>query len=43
MNDWQLKMYEKLNEYYDSNLLSNLMAPFFPEYSRNVLWKCKIF
>lgn len=42
MNDWQLKMFNKLNEYYDSNLISNLMAPFFPEYSRNVLWECRI-
>jgi SAM-dependent methyltransferase len=41
MNDWQLKMFEKLNKYYDSNLLSNLMAPFFPENSRNVLWSLK--
>ncbi len=42
LNDWQIKMYEKLNEYYDSNLLANLMAPFFPEHSRNVIWQLKI-
>lgn len=42
MNDWQLKMYEHLKKYYDSNLVSNLMAPFFPEQSRNCLWKLKI-
>lgn len=38
MNDWQIKMFETLKEYYDSNLLSNLMAPMFPEHSRNTLW-----
>lgn len=41
MNEWQLKMFEHLKEYYDSNLLSNLMAPFFPEQSRNTLWILK--
>jgi len=40
MNDWQTKMFEGLKEYYDPNLLSNLMAPFFPEASRNCLWIC---
>ena len=39
MNDWQSKMFEHLTKYYDSNLVSNLMAPFFPEQSRNCLWK----
>lgn len=42
MNDWQLKMFEHLTKYYDSNLVSNLMAPFFPEQSRNCLWRCKL-
>ena len=41
MNDWQTKMFEALKEYYDSNLLSNMMAPFFPEHSRNALWVLK--
>ena len=41
MNDWQLKMFESLKEYYDSNLLSNIMAPFFPDKSRNCLWVLK--
>jgi 2-polyprenyl-3-methyl-5-hydroxy-6-metoxy-1,4-benzoquinol methylase len=35
-------IYERMREYYDSNLLSNFMAPLFPEYSRNVLWECMI-
>lgn len=38
LNDWQLKMYEHLTRYYDSNLVANLMAPFFPRNSRNCLW-----
>lgn len=41
MNDWQKKMFNALKEYYDSNLLSNLMAPLFPEQSRNTLWVLK--
>lgn len=41
MNDWQKEMFNALQEYYDSNLLSNLMAPFFPEQSRNTLWILK--
>lgn len=42
LNDWQEKFYLFAKEYFDSNILSNLMAPMFPEYSRNVLWECKI-
>lgn len=38
---WQLKMYEHLVRYYDSNLVSNIMAPFFPTQSRNCLWRLK--
>jgi SAM-dependent methyltransferase len=41
MNDWQTKMFETLKEYYDANLLSNLMAPMCPENSRNTLWILK--
>lgn len=43
MNEWQLNMFNELKKYYDSNLISNIMAPFFPENSRNTLWvlKCK--
>ena len=42
LNDWQLKMFEHLNDYFDTNILSNILAPFFPEQSRNVLWVLKI-
>jgi 2-polyprenyl-3-methyl-5-hydroxy-6-metoxy-1,4-benzoquinol methylase len=35
---WEKEMYDTLKEYYDVNLLSNLMAPLFPNQSRNCLW-----
>lgn len=41
LNDWQKEMFNKLSEYYDSNLISNIMAPLFPENSRNTLWVLK--
>ena len=42
MNEWQTKMFEKLSEYYDNEIVSNLMAPMFPVESRNCLWKCSL-
>lgn len=41
MNDWQRQMFESLKEYYDTNLISVIMAPMFPEQSRNTLWVLK--
>jgi len=41
MNDWQLKMFNAISQYYDSNLVSNIMAPLFPAQSRNTLWVLK--
>lgn len=38
MNEWQTKMFEGLSEYYDTNLIAVMMAPFFPEHARNTLW-----
>ncbi len=38
MNEWQTKMFEALQTYYDTNLIANIMAPMFPEQSRNCLW-----
>ena len=38
LNEWQKKMFDELSAYYDTNLLSCLMAPMFPEHSRNTLW-----
>jgi len=42
MNEHEQRLFERLHEYYDSNLLSNLMAPLFPELSRNILWRCTL-
>ena len=41
LNDWQKEMFNALCKYYDSNLISNIMAPLFPENSRNTLWVLK--
>lgn len=38
LQGWQLEMYNHLKEYFDVNILANLMAPFFPEQSRNCMW-----
>lgn len=42
LNDWQQKMFDGLKDYFDSNMLSNIMAPFFPRQARNCLWRCKL-
>jgi 2-polyprenyl-3-methyl-5-hydroxy-6-metoxy-1,4-benzoquinol methylase len=34
-------IFEALSHYYDSNVLSVIFAPLFPEYSRNCLWHCR--
>jgi hypothetical protein len=34
--------YDLLHKYYDSNMLSVIFAPLFPEKSRNCLWICKV-
>jgi len=41
MNDWQKQYFETVSEYFDTNILSNLMAPMFPAESRNCLWVLK--
>jgi len=41
MNEWQKEMFDHLYKYYDANLISNIMAPFFPEQSRNTMWILK--
>jgi cyclopropane fatty-acyl-phospholipid synthase-like methyltransferase len=41
LNDWQREFYDRAHHYWDSNLLSNIMAPMFPEQSRNCLWVMK--
>lgn len=42
LNDWQQKMFDGLKDYFDSNMLSNIIAPFFPKQARNCLWRCKL-
>ena len=42
MNDWQKQYFETVSEYFDTNILSNLMAPMFPAESRNCLWVLKV-
>lgn len=41
LNGWQKQMFDELSEYYDTNILACLMAPMFPEQSRNTLWVLK--
>ncbi len=42
LNDWQKQMFEALKDYYDVNLISNIMAPLVPaEHARNCLWVLK--
>ena len=39
LDAFQSGTFAKLREYYDSNYLATIMAPLFPEHSRNVLWE----
>lgn len=41
LTGWQREMFNHLKDYYDTNLLAVLMAPFFPEQSRNCMWILK--
>lgn len=43
LTDWQIPMFNELKKYYDSNLVSNIMAPLIPaEHARNCLWVLKV-
>ena len=43
LTGWKKEAFEALREYYDSNLLSNMMAPMVPaEHARNCLWVLKV-
>ncbi len=35
--EWR-KLFDRLTDYYDSNLVACIFAPLFPEQSRNILW-----
>lgn len=42
LTGWRKEAFEELRKYYDSNLLSNMMAPMIPaEHARNCLWVLK--
>lgn len=41
MNNEQKKIFEALNKYYDTQVMAVIMAPMFPQYSRNTLWVLK--
>lgn len=38
----RLKLFKELETYYDSEVTSILLAPLFPDKSRNCLWRCKL-
>lgn len=42
MSEAELKMLARLKEYYNSALISCLMAPLYPEKARNCLWHLKL-
>lgn len=43
LTGWKKEAFDALKEYYDSNLLSNMMAPMIPaEHARNCLWVLKV-
>lgn len=43
LTGWKKEAFEALKEYYDTNLLSNMMAPMVPaEHARNCLWVLKV-
>jgi len=41
LDEEQLILWNELNKYYDSNLMSNIFAPMFPAEARNCLWVLK--
>ena len=40
-NEFMLLLFEDLREYYDSNYLSTIFAPLYPEIARNCIWRLK--
>ena len=41
MSEPELELFQRLATYYDSNIVSCLMAPLFPQHSRNCLWRLR--
>jgi len=43
LTGWRKEMFEALKDYYDTNLIANIMAPLVPaEHARNCLWVLKV-
>ena len=40
LTEAELGLFNKLREYYHTDVLANIFAPLYPEYSRNNLWVC---
>ena len=40
--DGHLPLFNKLREYYDTNILATIFAPLYPQHSRNALWKLSV-
>ena len=41
LSDAERAIYDRLWGYYDNNVMSNIFAPLYPHYSRNILWILK--
>ena len=41
LTDDMKQLFSRLAQYYDSNLLAIILAPLFPQHSRNCLWHCR--
>lgn len=41
LNEQEKEIFNKLHDYYDSNVLAVIFAPLYPKYSRNVLYRLK--
>lgn len=41
LTEYELSLWNKLSDYYDVNLMSNIFAPLYPQQSRNCLWVLK--
>lgn len=41
LTEAELDLFNKLSEYYHSDVMATIFAPLYPEYSRNNLWVCE--
>lgn len=42
MSEHEVAIFDKLRDYYDSNTLSVMLSPMFPEASRNAIWRLRL-